>query len=196
MASGVRVAVVGATGAAGQTTLKILEERKFPVRELRVFASERSVGKTVTFQGETIRVERLEPEAFKGVEIALFSAGSAQSREFAPLAVRAGAVVVDKSSALRMDPTVPLVVPEINAHAVKGHAGHRGLPQLHHHRHRHAAQAAARRRPAAARGRHQLPGGVGSGRERRRGAAHADPGVGARRGHGPRGTSPIRSPST
>ncbi|HET6365862.1 MAG TPA: aspartate-semialdehyde dehydrogenase [Pseudomonadales bacterium] len=123
MASGVRVAVVGVTGAVGQTTLKILEERKFPVKDLRVFASERSAGKTVAFGGETLRVEKLDQEAFKGVEIALFSAGSAQSREFAPLAVKAGAVVVDKSSAFRMDPAVPLVVPEVNAHAVKGHAG-------------------------------------------------------------------------
>ena len=123
MASGVRVAVVGVTGAVGQTTLKILEERKFPVKDLRVFASERSAGKTVAFAGETLRVEKLDHEAFKGVEIALFSAGSAQSREFAPLAVKAGAVVVDKSSAFRMDPAVPLVVPEVNAHAVKGHAG-------------------------------------------------------------------------
>jgi len=123
MASGVRVAVVGVTGAVGQTTLRILEERKFPVKDLRVFASERSAGKTVAFGGETLRVEKLDQEAFKGVEIALFSAGSAQSREFAPLAVKAGAVVVDKSSAFRMDPTVPLVVPEVNAHAVKGHAG-------------------------------------------------------------------------
>jgi aspartate-semialdehyde dehydrogenase len=123
MASGLIVAVVGATGAVGQTTLKILEERKFPVRELRAFASERSVGKIVTFKGEKIRVEKVGPEAFKGVQVALFSAGSAQSKEYAPLAVKAGAVVVDKSNAFRMDPTVPLVVPEINAHAVAGHRG-------------------------------------------------------------------------
>ncbi|MBI4611836.1 MAG: aspartate-semialdehyde dehydrogenase [Candidatus Rokubacteria bacterium] len=123
MASGYVVAVVGATGAAGSTTLKILEERKFPVKELRAFASERSVGKTVRFRGEVLRVEKVTPQAFSGVEIAFFSAGSAQSREFAPQAVRAGAVVVDKSSAFRMDPGVPLVVPEINAHAVTGHRG-------------------------------------------------------------------------
>jgi aspartate-semialdehyde dehydrogenase len=123
MASGVTVAVVGATGAVGRTTLKILEERKFPVRELRVFASERSAGKTVTFKGEPIRVEKVGAEAFRGVEIAFFSAGSAQSREYAPLAVKAGAVVVDKSSAFRMDPAVPLVVPEINAHTITGHRG-------------------------------------------------------------------------
>jgi aspartate-semialdehyde dehydrogenase len=117
------VAVVGVTGAVGQTTLKILEERKFPVRELRAFASARSAGKTVTFKGEPVRVEEVGPESFKGVEIALFSAGSAQSREYAPAAVRAGAIVVDKSNAFRMDPHVPLVVPEINPHAVRGHRG-------------------------------------------------------------------------
>jgi aspartate-semialdehyde dehydrogenase len=123
MAAGVTVAVVGATGAAGQTTLRILEERKFPVRELRCFASERSVGKTVTFAGEAVTLRRLEPAAFKGVDIAICSAGSAQSREFAPMIVKAGAIVVDKSNAWRMDPTVPLVVPEINAHAVREHQG-------------------------------------------------------------------------
>jgi aspartate-semialdehyde dehydrogenase len=123
MASGVTVAVVGATGAAGQTTLRILEERKFPVRELRCFASERSVGKTVTFAGEAVAVRRFEPAAFKGVDIAICAAGTAQSREFAPVIVKAGAIVVDKSNAWRMDPQVPLIVPEINAHAVAGHRG-------------------------------------------------------------------------
>jgi aspartate-semialdehyde dehydrogenase len=117
------VAVVGVTGAVGQTTLKILEERKFPVRELRPFASARSAGKAVTFKGESIRVEAAGPDSFKGVELALFSAGSQQSKELAPHAVRAGAVVVDKSNAFRMDPQVPLVVPEINPHAVRGHRG-------------------------------------------------------------------------
>ena len=123
MASGLTVAVVGVTGAVGQTTLKLLEERKFPVKALRAFASERSLGKTVTFKGETIRIGKVGPEAFKGVDIALFSAGSAQSKEYAPQAVKAGAVVVDKSSAFRMDPAVPLVVPEVNAHAITGHQG-------------------------------------------------------------------------
>ncbi len=123
MATGRVVAVVGATGAVGSSTLRILEERKFPVKMLRCYASERSAGKTLTFQGESIRVEKVGPEAFKGVDVAFFSAGSAQSKELAPLAVRAGAVVVDKSSAFRMDPAVPLIVPEINAHAIKKHAG-------------------------------------------------------------------------
>ena len=80
MASGLTVAVVGVTGAVGQTTLRLLDERKFPVKALRVFASERSVGKTVTFKGETLRIGKLGPEAFKGVDIALFSAGSSQSK--------------------------------------------------------------------------------------------------------------------
>ena len=123
MASGVIVAVVGATGAAGQTTLRILEERKFPVRELRCFASERSVGKTVTFAGEAVPIRRVEAAGFAGVDVAICSAGSAQSREYAPMIARAGAVVVDKSNAWRMDPTVPLVVPEINPHAVRQHRG-------------------------------------------------------------------------
>ncbi len=123
MASGVTVAVVGATGAAGQTTLKILEERKFPVRELRCFASERSVGKTVTFKGEDLAIRRVEPGAFKGVAIAFMSAGSAQAKEYAPLIRKDGAVIVDKSNAFRMDPNVPLIVPEINPHAVLRHEG-------------------------------------------------------------------------
>ncbi len=123
MASGMTVAVVGATGAAGQTTLRILEERKFPVRELRVFASERSLGKTVPFRGEPVRVQKIEPGAFKGVQIAFCSAGAVQSKAYAPMLVQAGAVVIDKSSAFRMDPNVPLVVPEINAHAARNHQG-------------------------------------------------------------------------
>ena len=123
MAAGMVVAVVGVTGAVGQTTLKILQERKFPVRALRAFASARSAGKTVTFKGEAIPVEVVGPDSFKGVDLALFSAGSAQSRELAPLAVKAGAIVIDKSNAFRMDPQVPLVVPEINPHAVEGHRG-------------------------------------------------------------------------
>jgi aspartate-semialdehyde dehydrogenase len=123
MATGVIVAVVGATGAAGQTTLRILEERKFPVRELRCFASERSVGKTVTFAGEAVPIRRVEASAFAGVDIAICSAGSSQSREYAPMIAKAGAIVVDKSNAWRMHPDVPLVVPEINPQAVLRHQG-------------------------------------------------------------------------
>src|SRR5262249_27346546 len=93
------------------------------VRELRAFASERSIGKTVRFSGEAIRIARVEPSAFKGVDIAICSAGTAQAKEYAPMIAKAGAVVVDKSNAWRMDPTVPLVVPELHAQAVKTHRG-------------------------------------------------------------------------
>jgi aspartate-semialdehyde dehydrogenase len=98
--------------------LQVLEERKFPVRRVRLLASERSVGKRLTFNGEQIPVELLSAEAFRGVDIALFSAGASRSKEFGPAAWKAGAVVVDNSSAFRMEPDVPLVVPEINPHAV------------------------------------------------------------------------------
>jgi aspartate-semialdehyde dehydrogenase len=98
------------------------------VRELRVFASERSVGKTVAFKGEALTVRRVEPSAFRGVEICFCSAGSAQSREYAPMIRAAGAVVIDKSNAFRMDPAVPLVVPEINPHAARAHQGILAVP--------------------------------------------------------------------
>jgi aspartate-semialdehyde dehydrogenase len=117
------VAVVGVTGAVGQTTLKLLVERKFPLASLRLFASPRSAGKKVTFKGEELTIETVGPEAFKAIDIGFFSAGSEQSREYAPQAVRAGTVVIDKSSAFRMEPDVPLVVPEINAAALAGHKG-------------------------------------------------------------------------
>jgi aspartate-semialdehyde dehydrogenase len=123
MASGQRIAVVGATGAVGQTVLKILEQRKFPVRDLKAYASQRSVGKTVTFAGESISVQLAGADGFKDIDIAFFSAGSEQSRAFAPMAVKAGAIVIDKSSAFRMDPNVPLVVPEINPAAARAHRG-------------------------------------------------------------------------
>jgi|UniRef100_A0A7C5AN40 aspartate-semialdehyde dehydrogenase len=109
-----KVAVAGATGAVGQQMVACLEERNFPVAELKPLASERSLGKTVSFRGRELPVEVLEPDSFKGVEIALFSAGGGISKEYAPIAARAGAVVIDNSSAWRMDPDVPLVVPEVN----------------------------------------------------------------------------------
>src|SRR5215469_5620502 len=104
MPSPQKIAVVGATGAVGQTTLKILEQRNFPVRELSAFASVRSVGKSVTFKGESIPVTEVRRDSFKGIDIAFFSAGGQQSRDLAPHAVAAGAVVIDKSSAFRMEP--------------------------------------------------------------------------------------------
>ncbi|MDP2045597.1 MAG: aspartate-semialdehyde dehydrogenase, partial [Deltaproteobacteria bacterium] len=109
-----RVAVVGATGAVGQQMVACLEERNFPVSRLVPLASERSLGKKVTFLGKEIPVEVLNEDSFDGVEIALFSAGGGISKEYGPIAARAGAVVVDNSSAWRMDPEVPLVVPEVN----------------------------------------------------------------------------------
>jgi aspartate-semialdehyde dehydrogenase len=123
MGSGHRIAVVGATGAVGQTTIKLLEERNFPVSDIRLYASERSVGKKMAFKGETLAVRKLDADAFKGIDFAFFSAGSGQSREFAPAAVKAGATVIDKSSAFRMDADVPLVVPEINGAAARRHKG-------------------------------------------------------------------------
>jgi aspartate-semialdehyde dehydrogenase len=114
MSRGYKVAVAGATGAVGQQMVACLEERQFPVAELKPLASERSIGKSVTFRGQEIPVEVLTPESFAGIEIALFSAGGGISKEYAPLAAAAGAVVIDNSSAWRMDPEVPLVVPEVN----------------------------------------------------------------------------------
>jgi len=117
------VAIVGATGAVGAEMIRCLEERHFPISQLTLLASARSAGKTLKFKGQDIIIKELTPESFEGVDIALFSAGGGISKEFAPHAVKAGAVVVDNSSAFRMDPTVPLVVPEINAADVKNHQG-------------------------------------------------------------------------
>ncbi|MCL2647863.1 MAG: aspartate-semialdehyde dehydrogenase [Phycisphaerales bacterium] len=117
------VAVVGATGAVGVEFLDCLEKRQFPMKELRLLASARSKGKTMTFKGEPIVVEELTESSFKSVDIALFSAGGSISKKFGPIAVQAGAIVVDNSSAFRMDPTVPLIVPEINPEKVKEHKG-------------------------------------------------------------------------
>jgi len=118
-----RVAIVGATGAVGVEMLGCLERRRFPLSELRLLASARSAGKTLEFRGQPLAVRELTEASFDGVELALFSAGSPVSKKFAPLAVRAGAVVIDNSSAFRMDDAVPLVVPEINSQALRGHRG-------------------------------------------------------------------------
>ncbi|MGP0591028.1 aspartate-semialdehyde dehydrogenase [Nitrospira sp. T9] len=117
------VAVVGATGAVGTEMIQVLEERDFPVEELVPLASARSEGNEVMFRGQTLPVKVLEHNSFEGVDVALFSAGAGVSKEFGPMAVKAGAVVVDNSSAWRMDPNVPLVVPEVNVHALSGHQG-------------------------------------------------------------------------
>ena len=115
------VAVVGATGAVGNEMIKVLEERKFPVKNLTLLASSRSLGKTLSFHGEDIDVKELKEDSFKDIDIALFSPGGAISLKFAPIAAASGCVVIDNTSAFRMDPDVPLVVPEVNEHAIAQH---------------------------------------------------------------------------
>jgi len=117
------VAVVGATGAVGVELIRCLEQRKFPLSELRLFASARSAGKTLEFRGKALPVQELTEKSFAGVQIGLFSAGSATTKKFARAAVDAGTIIVDNSSAFRMDPAVPLVVPEINPQTIATHKG-------------------------------------------------------------------------
>src|SRR5262249_15703249 len=117
------VAVVGATGAVGIEMIKTLEKRNFPVGKLTLLASARSVGKKLKFRGQDVTVKELTKDSFAGIDIALFSAGGSISKEFAPIAAKAGCVVIDNSSAFRMDDSVPLVVPEINGDDVKKHKG-------------------------------------------------------------------------
>ena len=119
----VNVAVVGATGAVGQEFLNVLAERNFPIKNLRLLASARSAGKKVEFKGQTYTIEELTKDSFKDIKIALFSAGGSISKEFAPAAVAAGAIVVDNSSAFRMKEGIPLVVPEVNPEAIHKHPG-------------------------------------------------------------------------
>jgi aspartate-semialdehyde dehydrogenase len=118
-----RVAIAGATGAVGVEFLQCLEERNFPISELKLLASARSAGKTMKFRGRDILVEELTEKSFDNVDVAFFSAGGSISKKFGPIAAKAGAVVVDNSSAFRMDPTVPLVIPEINPEAILQHKG-------------------------------------------------------------------------
>src|SRR5271157_1274235 len=113
------VAVVGATGAVGNEMIDTLAQRKFPVRSLKLLASERSLGVSLPYKGEDVPVDVLDENSFKGIQIALFSAGGSISEKFAPIAAAGGCVVIDNTSAFRMDPDVPLVVPEVNAHAIK-----------------------------------------------------------------------------
>jgi aspartate-semialdehyde dehydrogenase len=120
------VAIVGATGAVGGAMLEVLERRNFPVHDLRLLASERSIGKKLLFRNTEIPVQLLTKDSFEGIDIALFSAGASRSLEFAPAAAASGAVVIDNSSAFRMDPEIPLVVPEVNPHAI-AHYTRRGI---------------------------------------------------------------------
>jgi aspartate-semialdehyde dehydrogenase len=117
------VALAGVTGAVGAEFIATMDKRGFRVGKLKALASARSAGKTIDFRGQKILIEELNERSFEGVDIALFSAGGGISRKFAPIAVKAGAVVVDNSSAFRMDPNVPLVIPEINAHRIRDHKG-------------------------------------------------------------------------
>ena len=117
------VAVVGATGAVGIEMIKTLEKRSFPVGKLTLLASARSVGKKLKYRGEEITVKELKKDSFAGIDLALFSAGGSISKEFAPIAARAGCVVIDNSSAFRMDDKVPLVIPEVNAEDIRKHQG-------------------------------------------------------------------------
>src|SRR3954447_15909706 len=119
----VNVAIVGATGAVGQELLTVLAERKFPMKSLRLLASSRSAGKEATFAGKTYKIEQLTHDSFKDVQIAFFSAGGSISKEFAPSAVKAGAVVIDNTSAFRMKEGIPLVVPEVNPEMIHKHNG-------------------------------------------------------------------------
>lgn len=121
--NGIKVAVVGATGAVGNLMVQVLEERGFPVGSLKLLASARSVGKTLPFRGVEIPVEELVEDSFEHIQLALFSAGGAISKKFAPVAARAGAIVIDNSNAWRMDDHVPLVVPEVNPQAALSHSG-------------------------------------------------------------------------
>jgi aspartate-semialdehyde dehydrogenase len=122
------VAIAGVTGAVGAEFIATMDKRRFPVGKLKALASARSAGKTLGFRGQQITVEALDENSFDGVDLALFSAGSGIARKYAPLAVKAGAVVVDNSSAFRMDPNVPLVIPEINARRIAEHKGIIAVP--------------------------------------------------------------------
>ncbi len=118
-----KVGIVGVTGAVGQEILALLASRNFPVAELRPLASARSAGKTIEFGGKSWTIQEATPESFEGLDFAIFSAGGSISKALAPEAAKRGCIVIDNSSAFRMDPNVPLVVPEINAHALKEHKG-------------------------------------------------------------------------
>ncbi|WAH35354.1 aspartate-semialdehyde dehydrogenase [Alicyclobacillus dauci] len=121
--SAYRIAVLGATGAVGRAMIQTLERRNFPIESLKLLASERSAHQTLTYNGSPVEVEVAKPESFEDIDVALFSAGASASQIFAPEAVKRGAVVIDNSSAYRMDKNVPLVVPEVNPHALDGHQG-------------------------------------------------------------------------
>ena len=122
------IAIAGVTGAVGAEFIATMDKRRFPVGKLKALASARSAGQTLGFRGQQITVEALDENSFDGVDLALFSAGSGIARQYAPVAVKAGAVVIDNSSAFRMDPNVPLVIPEINARRIAEQFGTAIMP--------------------------------------------------------------------
>jgi aspartate-semialdehyde dehydrogenase len=128
MANGFNLAIAGATGAVGAEFIKLLEERDLPVKNLKLLASAKSAGKQLKFKGESLTVQELKQDSFSGIDLAFFSAGAGTSRQFAPAAVKEGAIVVDNSSAFRMDPEVPLVIPEINPDDARAHKGTIAVP--------------------------------------------------------------------
>ena len=135
------IAIVGATGAVGQVFLNILEERDFPLKSVRLCASERSVGKRLKLRGEEIEVELATPELLAEVDFAFIAASTAISRQLAPLAAENGAIAIDDSSAFRMQDDVPLVVPEVNGDDLDYHKGIVSIPELHHDSSGHGSQA-------------------------------------------------------
>ena len=169
------VAIAGATGAVGTEFLRLLESREFPLESLRLLASERSAGRSLAFRGRAHPVEVLTEQSFRGVDIAFFSAGGSRSRQFAPPAVDAGALVIDNSSAFRMDPEVPLVIPEINAEDIRSHRGIIANPELLDDRLTHGDCPIAESRSHPPDHRLDLPGSERRGGAGDAGAARPDP---------------------
>ena len=194
--SDLKLAVVGATGAVGPEVLKVLEQRNFPATEVVAFASARSAGKRVAFAGTELEVRELTADALEGFDLALFSAGAGTSRTFAPEAVARGCVVVDKSSAYRMDPNVPLVVPEVNPDGDRLPQRHRCESELLDDPVRGGAEAAARRRWPRPRHRRDLPGGQRHWNQGRGRAHRPDPRSDGRRAGRDQRLPAIRSRST
>ena len=186
------VAVVGASGAVGERMIRLLEERDFPLASIRFLASERSAGKTVEFRGESHPIGPLSAEAFEGVDIVLSSTPASVSRQLSPIAAQAGAVVVDNSSAFRMEPDVPLVVPEVNPHDVAQAPGDHRQPQLLDDPDGRGPEALARRLPDPPGGRQHLSVGLGSRAEGDPRARVAD--AAAHRGRGRAGAVEVRPP--
>ena len=158
---GTNVAIVGATGMVGQEFIKVLEQRSFPMTSVKLYASDRSHGRKMKVRGEELEVKETTPESFKGIDIALFSAGADISKQFSPIAARAGAVVVDNSAAFRMDPEVPLVVPEVNPEDIKKHKGIIANPNCSTIQMVVALYPSAQGQPDQADHRGHLPVGVG-----------------------------------